>query len=264
MSERYKAKRNVNDSKNTRLPIAEEFGNYRFGRDALAHVTRYLWTVEQIISLAKIARRPVKVIDIGCGDIYTARVFQASFRVTKRDVIAEYVGLDIDDRSLARSESSKPKSFPIELIVGDVTEGALQQFDFKRFDLAICFEVIEHIKPQFVPPLLEEIKRISNMAFISTPNFTGGSGRLPEDHILEWDVDDLTGLMQLAGYQVGAQIGTFCNLTKVRAICKHDAYVREIFELLEPRMDKHFLSLVMARVIGKRAQNVLHVCTFAN
>jgi hypothetical protein len=50
MSERHKIAENVNDSKATRLPIAEEFGKYRFGRDALAHTFRYLYIAEELIA----------------------------------------------------------------------------------------------------------------------------------------------------------------------------------------------------------------------
>jgi len=63
MSERFQASRNDNGSKNTRLPIAVEFGNYRFGRDALAHVSRYLLIVQRLIEIAK-ERGPLTVLDV--------------------------------------------------------------------------------------------------------------------------------------------------------------------------------------------------------
>jgi len=260
MSERWKATRNPNASKNTRLPIASQFGDYRFGRDALAHVSRYLWICEYIIALARGLGRPVEILDIGCGDIYIARVLIASFRVRKADVVARYVGLDIDDKSLRRTGKSRPASLPITLIQGDITDGALAQFKDQEFDLIICTEVIEHLQPRFVEGLLREINRLAKRALISTPNFSGGSGRLPEDHIKEWGVGELTALIRKCNLRVRGRIGVFCNLNRVAKLGKTDKKLAAIYSYLKPRMDAHFLSICMARFLGVEAQNILYIC----
>lgn len=256
MSERFKATLNVHDSKNTRLPIADEFASYRFGRDALAHVHRYLYICEQLIELAR-HHGPLKVLDIGCGDAYVARTLQASFRVTKADVLRSYVGFDLDDKSLARTRATAPRSFPVELVCGDFTDGGLDGWADKEFDVVVCTEVIEHVQPEFVPPLLADIARLGHWAFVSTPNWTGGSGRLPADHVKEWDTDELLELMREAGLRlVRPRIGTFCQLRN--AADAADENVRRVYEFLRPRMDAHLLSLTMARFLGPAAQNVLY------
>lgn len=260
MSERLKIAVNKNSSKNTRLPIAEEFGNYRFGRDALAHLFRYLFIGEWIIKNARAAKKPLQVLDIGCGDIYVVRVLVSSFRVKKTDVIARYVGFDIDDKSLRRTEKTKPHSLQVELVCGDVTDGGLAQFRDDEFDLVICTEVIEHVKPEFVEGFLNEIKRIGRYAIISTPNFAGGTGKLPEDHIKEWTYRELSALLRACGIDVLQEIGTFCNLNRVKRLAVHDSSIESTFRFLERRMDSDLLSLCMARVIGNEAQNVMYVC----
>lgn len=261
MSERFKASVNVNDSKNTRLPVNEEFENYRFGRDALAHVSRYLLLCEELIEYAKKLGRPLRVIDIGCGDVYIARVLISSFAVRKSDVISRYVGVDIDDVSIKRTAESLPgKSIPIELVCTDITTGGLSQFADKEFDVLINTEVIEHIQPRFVPEVLREFKRISRFAYISTPNFTGGTGQLPEDHIKEWDCEELTAEMKAAGIDVKRRVGIFSNLNKVEKLAKTNPGIREKYDFLRDKMDGHFLSIAMARFIGIHAQNVMYVC----
>ena len=262
MSERFVASVNVNKSKNTRLPIAEEFSNFRFGRDALAHVSRYLWVIDNLIDLSKELGRPVKILDVGCGDCYIPRTFAASYAVKKTDVIELYVGLDIDDKRVERTRATFPQSVPHRIDLGDFTVDALQKYEDKSFDVLVNLEVLEHIQPELVAPALRQFRRISHRGWISTPNGTGGTGKIPEDNIKEWDCQELTNLMAECGFHVQRRVGIFSNLMHVKKIAKTDPKIQELFEFLEPRMDSHFLSLTMARIIGGNAQNILYVCGF--
>jgi ubiquinone/menaquinone biosynthesis C-methylase UbiE len=220
---------------------------------------RYLFIVDRLVKLAK-EIGPVKVLDVGCGDIYIARTLQASSRAKKDAVCAGYTGLDIDDRSLERTRGSLPHSFPIDLVCGDVTNGALEQWPDNTFDLVVCTEVLEHLQPKFVPGVLREFARLAERQWISTPNWTGGTGQLPEDHIKEWDVQELTAAMTDNGLAVKRRIGFFGNLPKMKKWAARDPKLDWLFRTLEPISDPHFLSLVMARVAGPRAQNVMYLC----
>lgn len=260
MSQRFKASQNVHGSKNTRLDIAGEFSKYRFGRDQLAHVSRYLFIAEWIIKEAKRLGYPLRVLDVGCGDIYVARVLVASFRAKKSDVVSRYMGFDIDDKSLAKTRKSLPASMNIELACGDITDNGLSHFEDKSFDVVICTEVIEHIQPELVEGLLREIKRLANRAIISTPNFAGGTGSIPQDHVKEWNYVELVALMQRCGLEVKRHIGVFCNLNRVKALCKSNDRLRHLYEFLEPRMDSDFLSICLARFVGTEAQNIMYLC----
>jgi 2-polyprenyl-3-methyl-5-hydroxy-6-metoxy-1,4-benzoquinol methylase len=263
MSERYKASTNVHNSKNTRLPIREEFYNCRFNRDALAHISRYLMICEQVISLSKMHGRPLTWLDIGCGDIYLARTLDKSFVVRKTDVVAEYVGFDIDDVKLKKVEATKPGSMDIALVCGDFTTGGLKQFSSNAFDVVTCLEVTEHVQSKFVLPLYQDIARICQFdgdIWISTPNFRGGTGKLPKDHIKEWNVEELLPLMAEAGLLVKSTTGIFSNLNHVKKYCEGNPWARTVFEALDPRFDSNFLSLVMGRLLGHEAQNILYHC----
>lgn len=260
MSERFKVEENVHESKATRLPIAEEFSHYRFGRDALAHVSRYLLVVEKIIEMAKTKKRPISWIDLGCGNIYLPRVLAASFRVKKEGVVARYVGIDIDGQSMKRASQTKPKCFPIELEVGDITDGALSRFKAQDFDLLTCLEVVEHLKPELVPIMLKEIKRLARIAMISTPNYAAGSGKLPQDHVKEWSVRELAAAIAESGLVIKEKIGIFSNLPNVERLAKQSPRLAGIYNFLKGKMDKNFLSIMMARFVGDGAQNILYIC----
>lgn len=266
MSQRFTANINANGSKNTRLPVAQEFGNYRFGRDALAHVSRYLWVVETLEQRADELERPLAWLDVGCGDVYLLRTLQASSRAKKADVVAQYVGLDIDEKMLAMAKVTAPKSVPVRLVTGDITVGALDRFADASFDVVTCLEVLEHVQPKFVPGVLAGIRRVigaAGFALISTPNWTGGSGRLPEDHIKEWDAEELLQAMKDAGLRVHRRFGTFCQLDRAKKAAAADPFLARVWGVLSSTCDANFASLAMARFLDTDAQNLVYVCSAA-
>lgn len=258
MSERFKIKKNKNNSKNTRLPVGEDFSKYRFNRDELAHVSRYLFICEELIKLSK--KRPLRILDIGFGDAYIPRTLNASFVIQKKKVISHYVGLDIDDVSIKRTADTFPASIDHTLICDDITTGALERFKKNEFDVVIFLETIEHIKPTKVKQVLEEIKRIGQIAYISTPNITGGSGSIPEDHIKEWDYQELRGLILQTGIEIEKEIGIFCNLNKVKEIAKENKMVATIYNFLVEQTASDFLSIIMAKFIKTESQNIMYIC----
>ena len=260
MSQRFKIAENVNSSKNTRLDVAAEFSHYRFGRDAMAHVSRYMFVAERIIALAKELGRPITVLDVGCGDLYILRTLIASYRVKKAEVCKSYTGFDIDEVALERASKTLPECVPVTLHQGDITRGDLAAVKGGPFDLVVCTEVLEHIQPEFVPLVLAGLRDLARRdLIISTPNITGGTGKIPADHVKEWDCEELTTEMRKARLQIVARIGTFSNLNRVRAIAKKNEGLRRTLAFLTPRMDSNLLSLVMARYVGTAAQNVLYV-----
>jgi len=257
MSEHFAIEGNERGSSNTRLPVFADFAQGRFNRDELAHVSRYLLVAEHLIARARRQRRGLKVLDIGCGEVPLARIFNRSFFVRKTDVIAQYVGLDIDYKSLSRAEENKPPSFPIELISGDVTGGALTQFRDRQFDVVVCMEVIEHLEPEFVRPLLSEICRVGHWACISTPV---GSGKLPADHVKEWGYTELLAELARAGLEVEREIGIFCRIPDFQRAAKGDPRLEGLYHFLRQKMDSNFLSVTLARFAPRAAQNVLRFC----
>ena len=200
-SERRTLKENVNDSKNTRMNLAESMDKFDLRKDEFMRLGRYFKACETMISLAKELGRPLRVLDIGCGEIYIPRVLYKSFLVKKSDIIQRYVGIDIDDIMLSQIKESQARLIEtcnVKLIKQDLTVNPKMKVKDGYFDVIIWFENIEHMKPEFIPPIRDEVVRVlspAGIALISTPNSAGSNAKLPKDHVYEWSYDEMMDLL---------------------------------------------------------------------
>lgn len=221
-SERRKLKNNVNDSKNTRMDVDAAISQMDVRKDELMHLGRYQKAVQTAINLAKTLGRPIRILDLGCGEIYTMRTLYKSFQVKKSDVVQRYVGVDIDDVMLARVKdqySSLLEAINGKLIVKDITIDPKLKVKDDYFDLIVWFEMIEHVKPEFIPPMFEELHRVlspEGIMLVSTPNSRGSNSKLPKDHVYEWDYDELVKTME-QGFELLCSRGVCINISKIPA-----------------------------------------------
>lgn len=220
-SERSKLVENTNDSKNTRMDIVSSLSHMDFRKDELMHVGRYLNACQTAIDLSKKLQRPIKMLDIGCGEAYTMRTLYKSFVCKKSDVIGQYVGIDIDSPMLAHTKEEYKNVLEMmngKLISRDLTVDPRLKFKDNGVDLICWFEMIEHIQPEFVRPIMKEVHRVlseDGVALISTPNSNGSNKILPKDHIYEWSYDGLRELIENVGFSILSATGTCINPSKV-------------------------------------------------
>lgn len=120
------------------------------GLIAAEHVGRYRFAA----SLAEDA----EVLDAGCGLGYgTASLAAAGAR--------RAVGVDLSSGALGRAREAAPG---VEFVEGDLLD---LPFEDASFDLAVCFEAIEHVSdPAAVMAELRRVLRDDGVAVISSPN----------------------------------------------------------------------------------------------
>jgi SAM-dependent methyltransferase len=116
------------------------------------HRGRYLWAAELADGL--------EVIDAGCGTGYGSEILAAAGA-------SRVVGVDISTEAIeyARAASSHASN--------EFQLGSLHELPFAdaSFDLAVCFEVIEHVEEQ--PRAIAELRRVlksGGLLAISSPN----------------------------------------------------------------------------------------------
>jgi SAM-dependent methyltransferase len=134
------------------------------------HLARYWWATGLVSGR--------RVLDAGCGVGYGTAMLAAAGA-------AETIGLDVAGDAIAGAAEAHPA---LEFAVGDVH---LLPFEDDRFDLVVCFEVIEHVERQ--DEVIAELARVlapDGVLAISSPN----RGVYPEGnphHLHEYAPEEL-------------------------------------------------------------------------
>lgn len=220
-SQRNKNIENKNQSKNTRMDFSRLGNTMDYRKDELMHIGRYTNASKIIIDQAKSLKRPVRVLDIGCGEMNTIRLLNHSTMCKKSEIVEEYIGVDIDSVMAEKSMdkySSTFKTCNCRYIIKDLTIEPKLDFDDGYFDVIICFEFLEHINPCFSSDIVKEANRLLNkngVAIFSTPNSNGSNKNLPEDHFYEYSYEELITKFKENGFAVVDAVGVCINLSKI-------------------------------------------------
>ena len=140
------------------------------------------------------------VLEAGCGEGYGADLIA--------DVARTVIGLDYDEATVAHVRARYPRV--------DVRHGNLAKLPLPdgSVDVVVNFQVIEHLwdQPQFVAECLR-VLRPSGVLLVSTPNrVTFSPGRdtpINPFHTRELNADELTELLETAGFTLEAMQGVF-------------------------------------------------------
>ena len=252
---------NVNDSKNTRLTVTDiAIGDAR--PDILAHLSRYNKIARLMIDESNRLKRPISVMDVGCGEVWPIRILYKAHVRKKSDVVREFTGIDIDDKMLARTRknfSSILKIFNSILIEQDLTVNPKFPVSDSAIDFAYTTEVIEHMQPRFVPAWLDGLDKAmapNGLIFISTPNSNGSNAKLPVDHIYEWGFEELQAELT-SRWDLISATGTFIQLNNFnRANKEHGRIPEELVATFKQRFDHFWLRNVLAAPYPEVSNNV--------
>jgi len=234
---------------------------FRVHRDYLAHVLRWGWAGRFIGQTAGKARR---VLEPGCGqDLPLFKVMS----VMQSYLPDKYVGVDLN--SIPFVAKRKPGTYKW----ADVRD----KFNFVEqwpelhgeygsvFDLAVSFEVIEHMKVEAGDQYLHGIHELlqpGGRLLLSTPVFNGAKAR---NHIHEYEVAELYEKITAAGFMVARRYGTFANYRDIKAAVadSSDAGVKaawETYERLLEFYDHSLLACFLAPLFPDASRNNAWVC----
>lgn len=270
-SQRRKLKVNPNDSKNTRMDIAEAgiLANWR--PDELAHISRYCKIAEHIMDEAKRLGRPLDIFEVGCGQVWPLRYLYKAIICKKEEQVREYIGYDIDPIALEDIWQEKPvnEASWLQIFGGRVTIQDLtidpDFFESKAedglFDFFYSTEVIEHMKPEFVEPWIKNaasMLRPGGLAYISTPNHDGSKDKLPEDHVYEWGFNELKELLE-KHFEIVRVDGVFTQMNNFKRAWKQDTSASRVpdyvVKLIEHRFDPHWQRVILGMFYPEFANN---------
>lgn len=259
---RKKLAENVNDSKNTRLNIGLALQQMDLRADYLAHMSRYCKIAELMVNESRGLKRPLKVFEAGCGELWPLRYLYKALIVTKSTVISEYHGYDIEPY-FELQENGWFKIFNSVLHAQDLTVDPVFSHEDSSMDIFITTEVIEHMKPEFVPNWIMDAARClsaNGLAFISTPNSDGSNDKLPLDHVYEWGYAELENLLSKY-FDIKQRYGTFIQLPHFRrAQAMWRKWESNLLLDMEGRFDNNWLRVILAAPYPEVANNVTWIC----
>lgn len=235
-------------------------GNIR--REHLAHVVHYKVNIHHMKLAAK-AHGPQTVLDVGCGEANTMRVFYTADQSRKRDVVQSYVGIDGDPSVIKRTEERAAtimRGINGKLEVCDITQGRFP-VDRGSVSFVICNEVLEHIPQRAVKKVLRAIHRCTDenpTILISTPNKDGTNDRLPADHVYEWGYDELQAAFEAAGFTVAEQMGVYIKKDRlVRYLQENSPELVEYAKGLWNKFGNDIGSMMTADLARPVANNII-------
>lgn len=235
-----KAATDGSGSKWTRMEVSADLSFLNIRREHFAHFLHYKKNIHVMKAMAARLGRPITVLDVGCGEANTLRMFWSADTSKKKDVMKTYIGIDGDPVVIAKTEEivkTPLRGIKGRLEVVDITKGV---FPVKpgSVDLVINNEVLEHIPVDGVPKVLRAIRRClsaDGVALISTPNKDGTRDKLPADHVYEHGYQELHDEFKEAGLECQRCVGVYIQKPKLIRYLKEHApdkvdWAEEIWE----------------------------------
>ena len=188
---------------------------YQVHRDYAAHYFRWGFG-------SRYVNTKMKVLDVGCGqDLPFAKSLGGS---NPNSVPKLYVGCDLN--KIPKLPNRKNFHFLPEFNFIKDHKKILNEHG--KFDIAVNFEVIEHMTKPMGRKLLKafyDCLEDDGILILSTPVF---DGKAAANHIHEYEIDELRTMFTKAGFVEEERFGTFANYHKIKkAMTKEE---RKIYE----------------------------------
>lgn len=124
-------------------------------------IPRISWAVDIAKDL-----KPKSVLDLGCLEGYTALTI-----ANHVDSVERIVGVDLSEDGIELANSRKSLIKASSEFKKQSIEEYLEQCE-EKFDMIVCFEVIEHVlDPDLLVKLIDKVKSENGQVLISTPAF---------------------------------------------------------------------------------------------
>ena len=245
------------------MNVDVDLQNMNVRREHLAHFVHYKVDIHWMLRHAKELGRPLRILNVGCGECNEMRMLYTAHQVQKSTVVKSYIGLDGDGRMLERTQEKAAtvlRGIHGSLHTMDITS---EDFPVKpgSQDLIISNEVLEHIPGGKVPRVLRQIRRAARsdaVILISTPNKDGTNDRLPADHVKEWGYQELQDAFAAAGLEVVDHQGVYIKKANlVRYLRENNPDLVEYVENLWDRFGLDIGSMLTADLARPVANNLI-------
>jgi hypothetical protein len=189
-----------------RTSLKAQKEGYMVHRDYAAHFFRWSWLGRHFNDRAN----NWDVLEVGCGvDCPLVRLIKDG--TVRKAIPRSYLGVDLNQ--LVDPPKTKWANF----------QGSFnfieRHNELGRVDAIVNLEVIEHMTREHGEELLvamrDHLRDASSTLFLSTPVF---NGKAAANHIHEYTIPQLRGLIEKTGYRVEKRFGTFANLNDLKRV----------------------------------------------
>jgi DNA (cytosine-5)-methyltransferase 1 len=208
---------------------------YTVHRDYAAHYFRWGFMFK------KITYQKTRVLDVGCGqDVPLCRVL--NFR--QAAVPALWVGVDMNKVTSRPGISWARLHDEFNFI--DRHRELVDEYGANSFDVAVNFEMIEHMHPEDGLRLLRNVSdlvKVGGELVLSTPVYNGR--KMAANHLHEYGIRELEDLVGKSGrWRVSRRYGTFASWNDIKKVMTRDEL--SLMEELGRYYDHEVLSCFMA------------------
>lgn len=215
-------------------------------RDYAAHYFRWGWAINRTTETGICKKR---VLDVGCGP--EKPLLQVATMNQSR-LPSLYVGVDLNPiEPLTPSQQKFGELYPKTNFL-EVAGGILAEYG--RFDVIVCYEVIEHMSTDAGWQLLWWFRQLvadDGVVLLSTPVFDGHQAA---NHVHEWTIPELRSYIEAAGFDVAARYGTFASARDVKPAMRAWAEARgldpAVFETLYAELQTFHAHDVLATFVA--------------
>lgn len=216
------------------------------------HKERVDYIVKKIADIKKSIRRPVRILDIGCGDGVVTKHLRLAY--TEGDKVFAL------DNSAVRIERARQCCPEIDLRCGEAEK---LDFDDQNFDIVFLHHVIEHVSDD--KKVLGECKRVlksDGYLILGFPNEGGIIGRILQrlhrnlykksDHVRFYSIRSMGDFLEEEGFIVGeyAKFGLLFPFYYIHILFLMNKFTFKLGNILAGRFD--FLADSVIFVVKKR------------
>ena len=227
-------------------------------RDYIAHCLRWSHVVKHLGIRNRY--KTAQILDIGCGKETPLIKTLYTMRMTPE----VYVGVDYNKPTVQEIhdkiyDKMGGGNFDLMWNCDASKPNRFKDLDFTP-SLITCFEVLEHVTPEKVLGIIENIKSVSDGdtdIFISTPCF---NGKAAANHINEMTYDFMKDLMH-ENFKIPNHWGTFASQKDIEPIIYGENSSSNDFtiayEYLKDYYDSNLLSVIFAPLYPRYSRNCI-------
>lgn len=232
-------------------------------RDYLAHVLRWQHVVKKVRhDFAKLW-----ILDVGCGKEAPLPFTLFSNQLNHKKGAGGYVGVDFGktiephrylQNAIDRATFNAHFYPKYDFAKNGVTSPVFDKDVPDAFNVAVCFEVVEHVEPYTSYLILKQIANAlapGGVAYVSTPVYDPKSGAA-DNHVNEMSYQAMEYLINAADLRVVEAYGTFASQKDIKPRLEENGY-RALFDQLTAYHDSNVLANLFAPLYPQASRNVL-------